>query len=278
MSRGLISRANRGRRVVDRVAGELRWEIGGPLAVDGEHVAVVAHYAAESRTSPSLRALVRELSAAGYRTLVVSAGGDPGRRLEWGDDRPDAVLRKPNLGYDFGSWAVGLQAVPGVRRARRVLLVNDSMLGPFAQLKDICAEFEQNRADVWALTDTRQYFHHLQSYFLGFRDGVLADRPLSDFYANVRQEPTKWDVIRRYELGLSVLLKREGYAVTAARPGDELAAPGENPVIKGWWRLLDRSVPLVKREILREPAVAPYGDRLPAEIRDRYREDVYAWM
>ena len=36
-----------------------------------------------------------------------------------------------------------------------------------------------------------------------------------------------------------------------------VVAPGENPVIKGWWKLLERGFPFVKREIVRDPSVAP---------------------
>ena len=101
------------------------------------------------------------------------------------------MLRKPNVGYDFGSWSVALQLIPEIASADRTLLVNDSMIGPFTPLEPILAKFDSTAADVWALTDTKQFGHHLQSYFLGFCNGVLAERPLGAFWGNIRHHTDK---------------------------------------------------------------------------------------
>lgn len=266
-------------RVIDEVAGQVRCEFGELPDQAPDRVAVLVHYSATPRVNRSFRTLVREFADAGYLPLVVSAA-TPTEPLQWGGGLPDqaVVLRKPNIGYDFGSWAVGLHELPSALHAPYVVLANDSVLGPFQSLKPHLDAFEQTEADVWGMTDTRQYFHHLQSYFLGFRGGVLAEKPLARFWADRRNEHSKWDIIRRNELALSLLLHHEGYAATAAFRADDVVPPGENPVIRGWWKLVENGFPFVKREIVTNPSVAPRSDWVAREVKAYFGEDVNEWL
>jgi lipopolysaccharide biosynthesis protein len=273
-------KAARRPNVIDEVMGHVVCEQGS-LAGFGEPdgVAVAVHWASSPVVSRSFRQLVRDLSSAGYRTVVVSAC-EAAEPLDWsGALAPETiVLRKPNFGYDFGSWAVALALLPAILRAPRVLLANDSVVGPFTDLDGVVADFESSTADVWALTDTRQFFHHLQSYFMGFKNGVLADPPLTRFWSGVRQERSKWEIIRHNELALSRLLYREGYVMQAAFRADDVVRPGENPVIRGWRSLLAMGFPFVKREIVRDPKVAPGGEFVAREVRSLFRTDLEDWV
>ena len=267
-------------RVLDAVAGDIIWEQGTPAAArDPERLAILVHYSDTVAVSRSFRTLVQEFACAGYVCVVVSSC--PARQpLDWSGGLPAEVIviRKPNIGYDFGSWTVGLNSIPGSRQADSVVLANDSVVGPFRGLGSIIKDLEETGADAWGLTDTRQYFHHLQSYFLGFRRGVLAEPALARFWDGVRHERTKWDVIRRNELALSTLLYQEGYTTTAAFRCDDFVPAGENPVIKAWWRLLDRGYPFVKRQIITEPAVAPRSDMVIREVRAQFGVDLAEWL
>lgn len=274
------SRTSSRPRVLDEVAGQVRYEHGSAVEFGRPtHAAVLVHWAPTPILSRSVTTLASELSAAGYRPVLVSACESP-EPLEWHGRRPaDAiVLRKPNVGYDFGSWAVALHELPALAEAERVILTNDSMVGPFGAFDGVIARFESSAADVFGLTDTRQYFRHLQSYFLGFTNGVLGDAPLAKFFADVRAEQTKWDVIHRYELGLNRLLRREGYGITAGFRADDVVPAGENPVIKGWWRLLERGFPFVKKEVLRHPEVAPRAEWVSREVAAVFGERVEDWI
>lgn len=231
--------------------------------------------------SRSVRVLVRSLQAHGYLVAIVSACEAPGP-LIWPGDEVDldelVIVRKPNLGYDFGSWSIGLDALPDALSAPRVLLLNDSMAGPFTSLEPLLDQFDSTKADVWGLTDSYQFGHHLQSYCLGFTDGILQDRPLREFWDGVQHETDKDEIIRRNELGISRLLCEEGYAVTPAFAFEHVVAPSENPVIIGWRRLLQQGFPFVKREILRTPGVAPGGVHAPRVLRELFDVDVWDWV
>lgn len=273
---------SRGRRprVLDEVSGRVRVE-SGPFYRIGypEKLAICAHYSTEPRVTRSFRALVREFANAGYLPVVVSAA-ECAEPLDWrGGLHPDAVvLRKPNVGYDFGSWAVGLTYVPGALDADKVILANDSLVGPFATLAPFLAAFESCRTDTWALTDSHQHFHHLQSFFLGFRGGILQDDPLRRFFTGIQHERTKWDIIRSNELGLSTLLYTNGYTRTAHFRGSDLGVGPRNPVITAWWQLLELGFPFVKREIVLNPSVAPRAEWVAREVESVFGARLSDWL
>jgi len=278
----LNHRRTQRQRTLDLVAGRVSIEAGASdvwTLQSERRLAVLAHFASTSQVSRSFRTLVRELRDAGYGVLVVSAA-ESRQALDWGGAMPPGtvVLRKPNVGYDFGSWAVGLEFLGPRTVSERVILANDSMVGPFASIRPLLCRLETSAADVWGLTDTWQFSHHLQSYFLAFRGEVLDEPAMRDFFRGVRQEPTKQAVIRRNEMGLSRLLFSEGYVWEAAFRADLFVEFGANPVIRGWQQLLRSGFPFVKREIIRRPSIAPGGERVAEAVNAVYGAQLSDWL
>jgi lipopolysaccharide biosynthesis protein len=260
--------------------GHVRFERGSPELAEAPRVALVAHWSRRTMVTRSVSALVRQLQGHGYRVVLVS-GCEVQKPLGFAEDVDVdelVVVRKPNVGYDFGSWSIGLQVCPGAAAAERTLVLNDSMAGPFDDLGPLIDAFDRAPLDAWALTDTQQFGSHLQSYFLGFRDGALAERPLRRFWAGIRHDTDKQRIIFENEIGLSRLLRAEGFAHAPHFSHERIVPAGQNPVIKGWRRLLDLGLPLVKREILRSPEVAPAGGSVAAVLEHRFGVDVREWV
>jgi lipopolysaccharide biosynthesis protein len=250
------------------------------LALAGvDRAAIVAHWDPIGRVGRSVRTLLEALVRAGFETILVSTAGGAGP-LDWQGRRPPrlTVLRRPNIGYDFGSWATALDRYPAIRALPAVLLFNDSLAGPFAPIDHLLDHFQRSNADVWAITDTRQLRHHLQSYCLGFKGGCLETAPLREFWSGIRVEPSRERVIERYELGLSRLLARERFVADVAIPSWRVVDIDDNPTILGWRRLLDEGLPFVKRQILREPDICPDGGSVREELRRRYDVDADEWL
>jgi hypothetical protein len=244
-----------------------------------DRVAILAHWARTSGLNRSVTTLVSALADAGYQILLVSTSEDADP-LRWPDARPDdvTVIRRPNLGYDFGSWATAIDRFPRLLDADRILFLNDSLAGPFASIDRLLSRFHDSTADAWAVTDTSQFGHHLQSYCFGFPGRSLREAPLRRFWSDIRVERTKDDVIWRNEIGLSSLLRRERFAWDVAIPYQRVVPDGKNPTIIGWLALLDRGWPFVKRELLRRPEVAPDGGQVRAELRRRFGVDADEWL
>ncbi len=270
------------RRRVNDVCAPPRRE-SGPDVRDWrgcDRVAVLVHWSADGAVSRSVSQTVQQLDRLGYRIAVASTCESP-EPLSWHHGRPDsvAVYRRPNLGIDFGTWGAMLSAFPVLRGADRVLLLNDSLVGPFAPLDDIIAGFESAPGDVWGLVDSNQMSPHFQSHCVGYRDGVLTDAPLVHFWSNIRLLPSKESMIKRYERGLYPLLQRVGYRLAVGFPWQLVVANGQNPTIHGWRRLLGHGFPWVKRELIWKPYhLLTDADDVPAVVAQRFGADVQEWL
>ena len=251
--------------------------MGEVAGVNG--TAVLAHWSPAGTVGRSATELMAALVRGGYRVVLVSAT-EGTANLVWVVERPPGVtvLRRPNIGYDFGSWATALDRFPAIAASSRVLLLNDSLVGPFQPIDHLLDRFDQSAADVWGLTDTTQFRHHLQSYCLGFKGGALRESSLSRFWRSIRVEGSREDVIWRYEIGLSQLLDRERFVTEAAIPYWRVVGEKQNPTILGWRRLLDEGFPFVKRQLLQQPHIAPDGVQVGAEIRRRFGVEVDEWL
>ncbi len=242
-----------------------------------DRVAVLAHWASDPVVGRSVAELTRALIHNQYRVVLVSSAEGDGP-LAW-TDRPSGVtvLRRPNVGYDFGSWACALARYPRIAETSHVLLLNDSLAGPFEPIDHLLDKFHGSSADVWGMTDTTQFSYHLQSYCLGFLRGSLQEPSLARFWRGIRVERSREDVIWQYEVGLGQLLAREHFVFEAAIPYYRVVTSGQNPTILGWRGLLDQGFPFVKRGLLRRPALAPDGFAVRGELERRFAIDVGEW-
>jgi hypothetical protein len=267
------------RTVLQQVLPRVVIERSPDLPTRAERVAFVASWGDDSSVSLSLASMVTQLERGGYFVIVVRAS-ESTEPLRWpeGHTHGAVIVRKPNIGYDFGSWATGMALYPRLLSAPYILLANDSLVGPFASLQPMLDDFEGGDADVWGATNTLQFSPHLQSYLLGFRDGILRDRPVRTFWRSLVDHDDKQQIIDEYEIGLSELLHVESYVTRAWIDHAQVVEPGENPVIRGWSRLIDVGFPFVKREIITNPTIVRDGHRVAETVRAAFGEDPMTWL
>ena len=212
----------------------------------------MAHWSTATEPSRSVVTMLQELEAADFETVLVSAAEVPGplgRVCTWAPGGPampqgTTVMRRANVGYDFGSWACVLAAFPGVAAATRVLLTNDSLIGPFAPLSPILAAGDAVETPVWGLSGSRQYRPHLQSFFMLFKDRTLQNPELRRFWSDIRVETRKAKTVRYNELGLSEVLERAGIPWrTMFEPDNDRST---NPTIENWDGMLESGFPFLK--------------------------------
>ena len=189
--------------VYEQIKNEIHFEAQN-ANLQGRRIAVLAQWSISEHLSYSTEKLIQELLDCDYEVLLVSACESKERifLLPHILNRI-TVLRKPNYGYDFGSWSVGLQAFPYIKYADEVLLINDSMIGPFGSLEHILEDVRNSPFDITGLCDSIQIQYHLQSFFFHFKNGALADDSIWHFWCNVRHHQHKEDVIRQYEIGFT---------------------------------------------------------------------------
>jgi rhamnosyltransferase len=113
------------------------------------------------------------------------------------------IIIKQNLGRDFGSWKVGLDAVHNLDEFSQVVLINDSVYGPLYDLQEMFDHMEQRNLDLWAVTDSWERAWHLQSYFMVCESRFFKSEFFRTFWQQFRFIDNKEYCINHYEVGLS---------------------------------------------------------------------------
>ena len=220
-------------------------------------VCLFAQFDPRHRIRPHVLDYVRHLQECGFQT-VVAVSGD---RLPPAADREalratgaQAVFR-PNFGLDFGAWS-HLVREGHAEGADAVLLANDSVFGPFADLRPIIKRMDAKGYDVWGMIESRQHRWHLQSWFLHFTGAAFAAAPVRQVFALPYETMSKEEIIGRGELGLGEALEAAGLrcgAVVRHKDGTWFARQyGINMMHLDWrYNLTSGRLPFLKADLLR---------------------------
>lgn len=203
---------------------EERWPGARDLNT-ADRIAIFSHFDPRGNIHDFVRYYLREIHETGYTIVFVSNA--PRLRpadVEWLSPFCGAILRRKNVGLDFGGFKDGIAAVPEPRQRDAVLLANDSVYGPLFDLRQIVARMDLSEADVWSITDSWDRRFHLQSFFLLFGRRALASDAFDRFWAGVRFVQAKYWVISRYEIGLTRAMLAAGLRCRALFPYRAAAA------------------------------------------------------
>lgn len=193
---------------------------------------VFAHYDMQDKVDEYVLYYLRELQkiAATIHFVTTSALNDAerGKVASLGVN----VLQRNNDGYDFCSYKLGIESIDR-SQIDELIVCNDSVYGPFAELDELFATMRLRGANFWGLTDSYDYQHHLQSYFLVFSGDALQSQAFKGFWNSVEALSDKRDIIRRYEVGLSQSMAAAGFPPEAlARSGKV----GNAKHVGSYWR------------------------------------------
>jgi lipopolysaccharide biosynthesis protein len=234
---------------------------------------VFCHYDPSGRVSAPVQHYVQALHAAGLGVIVVSSAP----HLDNNDvaklaPHTMSILRRTNVGYDFGCYKEGVLRLGDLQDTELLLLANDSVLGPFDALDNVLSLFDAT-ADIWALTESVEFTDHLQSYFVAFRNSALRHPAFSDFWREYLPLGSRAWAIRAGELGLSRTMRRNRLRLRAlfdtrtllenfhANPAPSkewrrirsLVERGArlNPTHFFWRELIELGFPFIKRDLVR---------------------------
>lgn len=267
----------------------------GPI--DGK-VCVFVHFDRRGVVHDFVLFYLRSLKDAGFKIVFVSNAAKLDQAgLESVRSLAHRVLRRTNVGYDFGAYKDGISVIPDLGALEFLLLANDSVYGPFSPIADLLARADSRRAQFWSLTDSWELTYHLQSYFLLFGHETLGHQAFRKFWRGVRYINAKSYVIRHYEVGLSKALMRAGLrgaALFSAREAsrmvvdqvgvgalsdpavdktsktyldrmhDVVASGGALNISHFFWDrlIMQMGCPFLKRELIeKNPVAAPYVGR-----------------
>ncbi|MEY8462920.1 rhamnan synthesis F family protein [Streptococcus merionis] len=129
----------------------------------------------------------------------------------------DRFLQRENKGYDFAAWRDGMAEVGFEQLAAydSVTIMNDTCFGPLYDMAPIYHRFEQDATvDFWGMTNFRankQFDEHIQSYFMSFKQHVVASDTFQKFWKSVQDFTDVQDVIDNYETRVTTNLIGAGF-------------------------------------------------------------------
>lgn len=174
-------------------------------------VAILMHYDSRGIFHDYVLHMLESLVTAGFAVIVVSnAPRLPATEREKVLPLAALLLWRHNVGWDFGAYRDAYFHIPDPTALDMLLIANDSVYGPFHDLRDLVRQADPAMADVWGASDNWDRRYHLQSYFLIFHQAALRNPALTAFWRQARYLRRKNTVIRCYELGLTQHLLRAG--------------------------------------------------------------------
>jgi lipopolysaccharide biosynthesis protein len=290
-----------------RSAIRRRWPGQDPAGQSRSH-AVYAHYDAEGVVHDYVVDQIRQLADAGFRVTFVS-NARKFNDSSAADVAPFCrqVIWRRNVGYDFGAYKDGIGAIGDLGGCDRLLLMNDSVYGPFWPFSGVFDEIDALRADFCGITDSWDKHYHVQSYFIVFFRNALSSGTFGRFWRHLPYVNSKSWVIRYGEIKLTQRLTQRKLRAAAlcpywevarvalkklARPSSDLAPAHKEfleslrtQLVKGsplnpmhhFWEVLvtDFRCPFIKREvILSNPVNVVYSWRWPEVIADNSGYDI----
>lgn len=227
-----------------------------------KRLCVFAHFDAQGEIKPFTLFYLRKLREECDEIVFVTVSNPGPEELRKLEGIVSQVILRPNVGYDFAMWQQAL-AECDLTQYEELLLTNSSVFGPIWPLNRVFAKMANVACDVWGMTENTEIDWHLQSYFLVFRHTAIESEAFRQFWAAVLPFRNKTQVIRSYEVGLSVFLKESGLALRAMvelprdprprlvrmvrRPPRQLNPTCSRPI-----ELIAAGMPLVKLELFRD--------------------------
>jgi hypothetical protein len=263
---------------VIKIKDEIEVNVSRDFSFSFHKIAIYVGYSKELEVTQNDRKIINDLLLQGFQVVFVKATDSQKRFLDWGEEdflsSNLITVTRGNFGYDFGSWALALNKFPEIRKFKSVLFMNDSLLGPLFDSSPFFAHFENSSCDVWGATINNEFFPHIQTYLLGFKNQVLLDKPLRHFWRDIRVQKDKESVVHKYELGFSKLLYSESYSFETAFVSEMILDYDKNPTLFGWERLLELDFPYIKKMMINNPELGHDGYRIPFHIKKNYGIEV----
>ena len=141
------------------------WPGADPCRHSSSH-AIYVHYDAEGVVHDYVLEQLRQLSIAGFRVTFVS-NARKFRDASVAAVKPFCrqIIRRRNVGYDFGAYKDAIALLGDLAECDRLLLMNDSVYGPFRPLTSIF-EMADPECDFWGITDS-WHQHHVGPWIIG---------------------------------------------------------------------------------------------------------------
>ena len=188
--------------------------------------------------------ILRSLQKSGYTSIVVHACDVYSSRLKLADDHAFLVVKR-NIGYDFGSYALGMSlAKKHLGELDELVLTNDSVFHMGDDLTDLICRARSLGVDLVGATDSFERRYHLQSYFLWAGANLVSSPVLTNFLMSFPTNANREVAVEEGELALTHHILNEGLSAAAICTYEAVAAAWMRRRDQNWAhlrRLTERS-------------------------------------
>lgn len=134
----------------------------------------------------------------------------------------DDIFYRENIGLDTGGFKDALCDFIGwdiVLQYDELILVNDSMYGPFKPMKTIFSEMEKKDVDFWGLAkhgegrnnEITHFPEHIQTFFLVIRSKMLHCKEFEKYWEEMPYYQTYIENVKRHEIRFTQYFSDLGY-------------------------------------------------------------------
>ena len=183
-----------------------------------DKLCIFAHYDANDSIDDYVVVYLERLYLLGFKIVFVSTAVKlPDEEISKISNIVFRVIRRKNIGYDFGSWKTGLDSIDDLGQYEKIVFCNDSVYGPLCDLKPIFETMDRRSLDMWSITDSYEHRYHLQSYFIVCNARLIKSEVFLKFWSGFKyySNELKKCIIKEYEIGMSSAVSRSGYKIGA---------------------------------------------------------------
>ena len=166
--------------------------------------------------------MLKELKTCVDYLVVVCNETEVVRGLENLKKYADQIYYRENTGLDAGGFKEALTKFIGWKKVLsfdELVLVNDSLFGPFSSMKDIFNAMEERNVDFWGLSGHSKYRkegvdsfpEHIQSFFITVRSSMLHSSQFKDYWESMPYYNTYNQVVKEYEMQFTHYFSKLGY-------------------------------------------------------------------
>lgn len=138
-------------------------------------------------------------------------------------ENSDIIFFRENIGFDAGGFKEILCSLVGwntILRYDELILMNDSLFGPFIPMKDIFLKMEDYSVDFWGLAsqgtykceESRSFPEYIQSYFMVIRSPMLHSNEFRKYWEELPFYNEFWDVVTQHEEKFTAYFSGLGYS------------------------------------------------------------------
>ena len=220
---------------------------------------VFAHYDKNSIIDDYVIYYLKELKKIADTIVFVSCCNLADKEIEKLNGIASHVIVQFHDEYDFGSYKRGFLYLQNrFNEFDELIFANDSCYGPLYPLEKVFSKMENENSDFWGITknnfgykkNLKHFFvkrPHVQSYFIVFKQKIFTQDFFADFMQSIKHLQTKKEIISKYEIGLTELLKEKGFKFKTFINAYENI---NNITILKWRQIIEKyQMPFVKKSL-----------------------------